>query len=244
MGFFENAHNFEVNGGQFIDIRGGQMQYTMNSSMNIAGNNNRAAMYPSFSPGAQHTAYNAPRYGPTQSSTSTYPGYPPTSPPPTDPSYSHPQHTDPHASYPNQPHINRSYNQTTYPAAEQQNEYYQYQTSQFMHAQYQTGPQPHPYQPGHQSYLYPQRGQRSYPYHYPSQPGQQQYNHPPHHEQQPYHYPPQQQTTTTINQYQQVFHNSTADPQHHLDTGSPPPLDPEDPDVAEIRRNLERQDLS
>ncbi|XP_006458901.1 hypothetical protein AGABI2DRAFT_191028 [Agaricus bisporus var. bisporus H97] len=83
MGFFENAHNFEVNGGQFIDIRGGQMQYTMNSSMNIAGNNNRAAMRPSFSPGSQHTAYNAPRYGPTQSSTSTYPGtHPPVHHPP------------------------------------------------------------------------------------------------------------------------------------------------------------------
>jgi hypothetical protein len=50
MGFFEGAQNFEVNGGNFIDIRGGQIQYNTNM-MSIRGNGNTAEMNPIFNPG-------------------------------------------------------------------------------------------------------------------------------------------------------------------------------------------------
>jgi hypothetical protein len=50
MGFFEGAQNFEINGGNFIDMRGTQLQYNSNM-MSIRGNNNNAQMNPTYNSG-------------------------------------------------------------------------------------------------------------------------------------------------------------------------------------------------
>ncbi|KAJ3562299.1 hypothetical protein NP233_g9661 [Leucocoprinus birnbaumii] len=80
MGFFENAYDFEITGGNFYDIRGNQTNNTHDNSLKVGGTGNRTNIAPDLSRHdnrthnqEQHTtnAYN----GPMSSQTSTYPGY-------------------------------------------------------------------------------------------------------------------------------------------------------------------------
>ncbi|EKM77912.1 hypothetical protein AGABI1DRAFT_129702 [Agaricus bisporus var. burnettii JB137-S8] len=189
--------------------------------MNIAENNYSAEFYPSTRSHAQYTTNHFPRHGPyTQSNMP--------------PQYTNPSHTHP-------PYIHPAYNPTMRPVAEQGSIHYHYHSCQFVLVPYQTGQQPYPYiPPPAQPYPYP--SQCGQPYPYPSQPAQP-YFYFPQSEQQPnYSFP--QQSATNAHQHQQDSSNSTIDPQHHRDAESPSPIrDSEDPDVLEIKHNLENQAL-
>ncbi|KAF9446071.1 hypothetical protein P691DRAFT_804741 [Macrolepiota fuliginosa MF-IS2] len=89
MPFFENAYDFEVNGGNFYDIGGNQNNRTRDSSLNMSGTGNTLGMNGDYSRQDARTfnaetnastAYAGPSYG----NSSTYAGYgqvPPTATP-------------------------------------------------------------------------------------------------------------------------------------------------------------------